>query len=141
MEDRGVRELLLEIAHCPILKSILDDPAPTHPCSRVALTQWEASSTEDRLWRWREVHQVPEPWVGHVREARLLFVSSNPSISGSVSPDPGDPPPGLRWNDPDPAIVERYEEAFDKFIVDGIQLAAQEGRRASGSRCVAVPAS
>jgi hypothetical protein len=51
----------------------------------------------------------------------LLFVSSNPSISGDISENPDDPAPGLTWNHSDETLVERYEEAFDKFIVDGIR--------------------
>jgi hypothetical protein len=120
-----VQKLLLEIARCPVLESVLDDPAerPAHPCAAVALTQWEWAGLppEDRRKRWRAAHQVPEPWVGHLREAPLLFVSSNPSISGAISENPDDPAPGLTWNDSDETLVERYEDGFDKFIVDGIR--------------------
>ena len=118
-----MHELLLEIARCPVLAGVLDDRAdvPRHPCAPVALTQWDGLSPEDRRKRWRRVHQVPEPWVGHLREAPLLFVSSNPSRSGDISENPDDPAPGLTWNDSDETLVERYEEAFDKFIVDGIR--------------------
>lgn len=116
-------ELLLEIARCPVLAGVLDDRAdvPRQPCAPVALTQWGGLSPEDRRKRWRRVHQVPEPWVGHLREAPLLFVSSNPSIGGEISENVDDPAPGLTWKHSDKTLLERYEEAFDRFIVDGIR--------------------
>src|SRR5205807_9650910 len=45
-----VQELLLEIARCPVLAGILDDPAerPAHPCAAVALTQWGGLPAKDR---------------------------------------------------------------------------------------------
>ena len=79
-----MNELLLEIGRCPVLESVLDDPAerPVHPCAAVALTQWRGLPP-DRRKRWRGVHQVPEPWVGHLRETDDRFLSRfNQDTSG-----------------------------------------------------------
>lgn len=92
-----------------------------HPCAAVALAQWDELPPKDGQKRWRRVHQVPEPWAGHLREAQLLFVSSNPSIGGKIGRNPNAPAPGLIWNDADETIIERYEDAFDRYIVDGIR--------------------
>lgn len=121
-----MRDLLLEIGRCPVLEEVLDDPAPRHPCANVALSQWSSLPEEMRLERWRELHQVPEPWAGHIREGRILFVSSNPSISGEITVE-SRRPPGLAWNHADADIVERYEDAFDTYIIEGIR-----GRGARG---------
>jgi hypothetical protein len=122
-----VQKLLLEIARCPLLEAVLDDPDPIHPCAPVVLTQWQGLSTEDRLARWRHVHQLPEPWVGHLQTSQILFVSSNPSISGSISPNPADPPPGLSYDRSNEDVVARYESAFDRFILDGIRSRGATG--------------
>lgn len=71
--DRGTRELLLEITHCPIVELCKND-APGHPCAKVVSVQAEVSLP---------MHQVPEPWSGDLSSAPVLFIASNPSISWS----------------------------------------------------------
>jgi hypothetical protein len=134
-------ELLLKIARCPIVEKCLADPSPTHPCSKIVLYQWpDDVPFEQRLERWRSEHHIPEPWVGHLESAPLLFLSSNPSIAPSGRHKPGSPPapapplqrlgehtaddhPSLRrglsapkWDWDDDQIVDRVSSAFDVFM-------------------------
>src|SRR5256885_16253549 len=83
-------QLLTTIARCPVVKTCLTDPSPTHTCSQIVLYQWPEVPFEQRLERWRSEHHVPEPWVGHLETAPLLFLSSNPSLAGRRKP--GEPP-------------------------------------------------
>lgn len=64
------RLLLLEIARCPIARRLCDCPKATDPCSPIV-------SVQKAHW---ENFQVPEPWNGELVKARILFLSSNPSI-------------------------------------------------------------
>ncbi len=67
--SEGFRELLVEIAHCPIVKSIRSGECPiSSPCKKIVGSQTSAS------------FQLPEPWSGQINAAPILFVSSNPSI-------------------------------------------------------------
>lgn len=70
-ELSAVEELALSIATCKEIKAACNDKS--HPCNLVVMDQ-EALGTEFR--------QSPEPWAGNLEIAKLLFVSSNPSISG-----------------------------------------------------------
>lgn len=63
--------LLLEITHCPIVERCKDG-ATDDPCFKVVSVQGDVPL---------EDFQVPEPWDGDLEAARLLFVSSNPSIA------------------------------------------------------------
>jgi hypothetical protein len=63
------RAVLLRVARCPLIAEALTDV--THRCHQVVATQ--AGPEPDR--------QVPEAWAGNMREARVVFLSSNPSIS------------------------------------------------------------
>ncbi len=60
-------ELLLGITRCPELPIARRNQS--HPCALVASIQ----ATEN--------YHVPEPWSGHIEQAPILFISSNPSIS------------------------------------------------------------
>jgi hypothetical protein len=71
------RALLLEIARCPLIPAAIRDAG--HPCHRVAGVQPIADAGR----------QVPEGWAGNLRSARVVFLSSNPSIS---LPVPGQSP-------------------------------------------------
>jgi hypothetical protein len=64
--------LLLEIANCKIARHVLETNDQHCPCSKIVAAQ--------RAPDWNGF-QVPEPWSGHLREAPILFFSSNPSIS------------------------------------------------------------
>jgi hypothetical protein len=107
-------------------------PRPSHPCAAIVLSQWGDIPAETRIAHWRRAHQLPEPWVGHIDRAPILFVSSNPSIRGHISPEVADRPDtadGITWNQPDSEIIRRYDRAFDDFIVDGVR--SRGARRAT----------
>lgn len=64
----GSRQLAVEISRCEVLTATLRGE-PT-PCREVV--GWHGLSCDGPRY-------VPEPWVGHLAEASILFVSSNPS--------------------------------------------------------------
>src|SRR3954451_15439199 len=65
-----------------------------HPCERVVLDQWPADVTESkRLYRWPFQHLLPEPWTGHLEQAPLLFLASNPGGGEVAELEPPFPPP------------------------------------------------
>jgi hypothetical protein len=75
------RGLLLRVARCDqIADARLDG---SHPCHAVVNVQ----RPHDERNR-----QVPEAWAGNLAGSRVVFVSSNPSISGesTTEPDPTD---------------------------------------------------
>jgi hypothetical protein len=114
---------LLAIARCPIMAECLDRDVPSHPCSAITHFQWDSIDSVTRIARWRGAHQVPEPWVGHIAAAPILFVSSNPSIRGQIAPGGLAAPTrdGITWDTSDDEIVDRFENAFDKYMVDGVR--------------------
>jgi hypothetical protein len=112
-----VRRLALEIAHCPVIDAVLGC-APS-PCGDVINFQ-----TRPAAHRW-----VAEPWSGHVDEAPILFLSSNPS-----SGDPAEPvaPGDLIASSDDDTVFHTFEDAFDEGswigIVDGTRLRTADGK-------------
>jgi hypothetical protein len=108
--DEGARELLLEIVHCPNVLSCLQSPSRSHVCRRIVVSQ--RSQSIDRF-------QVPEPWSGRLREAPLLFLSSNPSISET------DQYPTRSWRDYE--IEAYFYHRFEQSIVGGIRTRQQDG--------------
>jgi hypothetical protein len=64
------RALFFEIAHCKIAVDILDDKLCSHRCDTIVRYQSGPPAN----------FQLPEPWIGHIGIAPLLFISSNPSI-------------------------------------------------------------
>src|SRR5207249_1526269 len=81
-------ELLTTIARCPIVEKCIADPSPAHNCGEIVLYQWPEVPFEQRLERWQSEHHAPEPWVGHLKTATLLFLSSNPSLTSRRKPGP-----------------------------------------------------
>lgn len=71
MTGTPTNDLLLEIAHCTNVLACSENPGQEHPCREVVLTQRSTSVAE---------HQLPEPWSGHLEQAPILFLASNPSI-------------------------------------------------------------
>jgi hypothetical protein len=150
------QQLLTEIARCPLLELNLTAERPTHPCHDVVASQWPDSSLSDRRARWKREHHLPEPWVGHLERAPLLFVSSNPSLS---SPRPALKPttfaqprthigkhlradhpafrhglaaPKSNWNDDE--LVDRAENAFDVWMSEGTAEIDDTGQAAKAAR-------
>jgi hypothetical protein len=66
-----VDDLLLEIARCPIVEHCKADRQSKHPCAEIVWSQPQESLA---------AQQVPMPWSGHLEQAPILFLSSNPSI-------------------------------------------------------------
>jgi uracil-DNA glycosylase len=65
--------LLAEITRCPVVERCKAGDR-SDPCFKVVSVQEDVPLRN---------HQVPEPWNGLIEEARLLFVSSNPSINST----------------------------------------------------------
>lgn len=144
----ATREHFLEVVCCPIVAECLSQAAPRHPCAKIVLDQWEGINVDARLEHWQRLHQLPEPWQGHLEHASILFISSNPSISGTVTvpPPPAQPEAteflgksvdehpsirrlgqGPKWLWEDDELVDRYESSFDLYIKDGIAARRPDG--------------
>jgi hypothetical protein len=66
------KNLLHDITHCPHARKCLEDPSTENPCREIV--GYQKSLDLDNF-------QIPEPWSGHIEQAPILFLSSNPSIS------------------------------------------------------------
>jgi hypothetical protein len=84
----AVPRLALEIARCPEIRVAIGDRQ--HPCNAVVACQ----TPVDGAWR-----QVPEAWVGNLTEARIIVISSNPSISTPSEPGTGEDYPLAGYHD------------------------------------------
>jgi hypothetical protein len=144
-------ELLTAIARCPVVEACLTGQSPTHPCSEIVSYQWPQVPPEERLERWRSEHHLPEPWVGHIETAPLLFLSSNPNLASQRRPGPAPAKPaplerlgphtaedhpslrrGLsaaKWEWSDEEITDRFSSAFDVFMTpDGTSHLDESGK-------------
>jgi hypothetical protein len=65
-----IEQLALDIARCSELSEAVTDAK--HPCHKISHTQVAING---------KYRQVPEAWVGNLETAKILVVSSNPSIS------------------------------------------------------------
>jgi hypothetical protein len=84
-----VRQLALSISRCSeIAKACKDD---AHPCSRIVSSQGVFG---------QDFRQVPEAWAGDLSRAKVMFVSSNPSISTPLVPGTGEDYPLAHYEDP-----------------------------------------
>jgi hypothetical protein len=109
---------LVAVARCPIVADCLTGRTPDHPCARLVLAQWPREvAVETRADAWQRWHQLPEPWMGHLRTAPLLFVASNPGLGGK-----GIPRNGLdgrarehltTWERDDEEIIRRAINGFE----------------------------
>ena len=108
-----VRETFDAVAHCPNVGLCIGGDR-TNPCFSIVSKQ-HASSIDS--------FQLPEPWVGQIDVAPLLFVSSNPSIgkddhaTGSSLPD---------------EVWESHHLAFGggtrAYILDGVKTTTRDGK-------------
>lgn len=69
-KERESQKLLCEVVRCRELSEATRNAA--HPCSEIVRFQ-------DRI---DADFQPPTPWVGRLSEAPILFIGSNPNISG-----------------------------------------------------------
>lgn len=113
------RELALEIVRCPVLEQCIADGGDALPCHQVAAGPGGP----------HEVRWFPEPWVGHLTQAPLLFVSSNPGGGGAPITDPDE----LSVASSDDDILDWADGAFDDGqtpgVADGAYLVNAHGRR------------
>ncbi len=87
--------LLLEIFRCPNVATCLGSDGDRHPCATIVRNQKTANLA---------LHQMPEPWMGDLKHARILFLGSNPSI-GTDHEYP-------KWEDPDEKIEDFFKHQF-----------------------------
>jgi uracil-DNA glycosylase len=139
---REPQELLLEIARCPVIERCITDYEYESPCRSIIRHQWPGFSPVELRARWRREHHVPVPWVGHLEEAPLLFLSSNPGLGSKRDPGKpaGAPHPPLaalrsavlaehaslgrpfeapKWEWADEQILDSYESSFDVWLDGG----------------------
>jgi len=100
-DERG---LLLRIARCPLIAEAMTGVG--HECRRVVAAQKCNGPAR----------QVPEGWAGNLREARVMFVSSNPSISMPEPGRPGAVEPYPAAADSDDYIAEFLGRRFDQAV-------------------------
>ena len=107
-------DLEWEITHCPHVEAWFTTPATNNPCSGIIAHQGLTQQISAL-----GAFQLPEPWQGHIDKARILFVSSNPSIDTTIVT----PNPNLSFT---PQAISRfYNGAFDcgGWIRDGKKFA------------------
>ena len=143
-------ELATTIARCPLVEKCITDPSSTHSCNEIVTHQWPGVPAEKRRKYWQTVHQLPEPWVGHLETAPLLFLSSNPNLASRRPPHlPPKKAPRLeglgehtvdqhpslgrglsapKWEWTDSEIVDRFVSAFHVFMsADGTRPLLDSG--------------
>jgi hypothetical protein len=147
----------LEITRCPIVQECLCTDDRGHPCTVVVRHQWPDIPAAERRTRWFVEHQVPEPWVGHIDSAPLLYLSSNPSLSSRRErrAPPKTPivrlPNEEKLRDSHPAVaqglhapkpawtdrelIDQFRAAFEVWMSDGVRPIVEP----SGSLGQAVP--
>lgn len=111
-------ELLQKIAHCPHVKTCIQDKPREHPCRKIVYSQ-EVSNLDE--------YQLPEPWNGRIESAPILFLSSNPSINEDEEF------PTWTWSEDD--INDFFNNRFGgrkEWIKDGTKTLEKNGSH-SGS--------
>src|ERR1035438_1776548 len=116
VEDK--RAVFLSVARCPNVKVCLEGAGP-HPCCEIVQNQVITKGVVGY-----DDFQVPEPWVGEIDVAPILFISSNPSI--------GDDNAALGASSNE-ALWDSHHYAFGggkgKYIIDGIFPAGANGEK------------
>ena len=103
------RALAGEILRCPEFARCHADPASQHPCHTVA--NWYGSLPDGTTF-------YPEPWMGHLAVAPILFVASNPGAGMR-----GEMPDKENWltsADSTEELVTAADGAFDTGQRPGI---------------------
>ena len=103
------RLLAGQIASCTAVQDALKNSK--HPCRKVVNEQSKIISLEIK-------RQRPEPWMGGIGTAKLLFISSNPSINEDPFPL-GEVFPTYEWSEQDSAdfFVDRCNPDKDPVSV------------------------
>lgn len=100
------RALAVQIMRCAILTACLEEDGYRLACHDVAI-----GPGGPHVARW-----VPDPWVGHLTEAPLLFVSSSTAGGGAPITDRAE----LSVDSPDEALLDWGDGGFDEGEVPGI---------------------
>ena len=101
------RELAVEIMRCPILAACLGEGGYRLPCHAVAVGPGGP----------HQGHWVPDPWVGHLTEAPLLFISSSTAGGWDAYQDSS----GLSVDSEDLALLDWEDGGFDESQRPGIE--------------------
>jgi hypothetical protein len=100
------RALIITVARCELIWQA--DQEDAHPCHAVVGSQ-DGADEYDR--------QVPEAWAGNLHGSRLVFLSSNPSISETGSGRPLDTAEDYpRASSTDTRIIEFLGRRFDQTL-------------------------
>jgi hypothetical protein len=100
------RALIIKVARCELI--VRADREEDHPCHAVVGSQG-VTDEDDR--------QVPEAWAGNLHGSRVVFLSSNPSISEPVSGQPLDRAEDYsRSASTDQKIIESQGLRFDRTL-------------------------
>lgn len=107
-----IRSLALSVSRCPEIPRARTDSA--HPCHQIVNLQPDDPN----------LFQVPEGWAGSLSEGRILFVSSNPSISEAGDTASGGSTelyPTASWDDERMAdfIVDRFHPRRGTATAEG----------------------
>ena len=80
-KSHEIKLLASSICDCSEVKRALD--SQSHPCHKVVAVQNEMVAND------KSQRQRPEPWIGNLAKAKVLFLSSNPSITptSATAPD------------------------------------------------------
>jgi hypothetical protein len=110
------RSVFESVSRCPNVRLCLETAQP-HPCRTIVEYQRRERGVESYA-----DFQVPEPWVGEIDAAPILFVASNPSIGDD------DHASGAT---PDDEIWESHHLAHGggrrQYILDGIRTVTPDG--------------
>lgn len=112
-----VKEVFISVARCPNVRAVYSGAGGA--CSKIVeyqMTKYAAAQYED--------FQVPEPWVGQIDLARILFLSSNPSI-GEDDHSRGDTADDIMWE----AHHLAHGGGSRKYILDGLYTTDRDGNR------------
>lgn len=123
MSDDRVHDVFIGIARCPIVKACFSGGGGG--CRAIVQHQIERHGASSYAH-----FQVPEPWVGQIDVARILFVSSNPSI-GKDDHACGAESDAVIWNSHHYAFGGSGHQAY---IVDGVYTTDKNGQRIKAVR-------
>ena len=115
LQWRSPMSLLLEIFRCPNVRTGLENRDSDHPCSRIVQDQGSASLEE---------HQMPEPWMGNLVTAPILFLGSNPSI-GTDHEYPSSLSPGVEIES---FFTDRFGGGLKEWTRDGVSVVGTDGK-------------
>lgn len=112
MSDERPREVFRSVSRCPNVAICLESDS-LHPCREIVEFQGARSITD---------FQVPEPWVGQIDIAPILFIASNPSIGKDDH---------SKGSATDEAIWDAHHLAFGggshQYIVAGTKTTSADG--------------